>query len=342
MTKKWLSGDSPKVTPKVTFWPEKRLKSDLFGSKSHFRGHFWATLGESPESHFLVTFELLWFFRGLGACSRFPRWQPHKRLSKMISLNAKNLESILLAEPHIAVMFSSRTLTRSAKVADKTLQIAEPKPWMRRRILLPNPGMPGPFENAISGPGIVLLEGRFTRPSFWDSFLSSTFFVTSSDVALLPCCAPDTDSLYEVSFLSMIQWRRQQSVALWWQRKPKMQIFAASRRFSQIHPFSWKFNHLLVPTLCRADLGWIFYFGPANFRKIAGEFLSEFWWRTLIANFSALFFKGFRPPKKFTPKIHVQNCRHSSPISPSWTQNLFTAIFSAYGGDQAFGGQRKP
>ena len=90
-------------------------------------------------------------------------------------------------------------------------------------------------------------------------------------------------------------------------------------------------HHLLVPTLCRADLGWIFYFGPANCRKIAGEFLSEFWWRILMANFSALFFHGFRPPKKFTPKIHVQNCRHSFPISLSWTQNLFTAIFCLRG-----------
>ena len=90
----------------------------------------------------------------------------------------------------------------------------------------------------------------------------------------------------------------------------------------------WK---MLVPTLCRADLGWIFYFGPANFRKIAGEFLSEFWWRISIANVSALFFQGFRPTKKFTPKIHVQNCRLSSPISLSWTQNLFTAIFCLRG-----------
>ena len=82
-----------------------------------------------------------------------------------------------------------------------------------------------------------------------------------------------------------------------------------------------------IPTLCRADLGWIVYFGPANFRKIAGEF----WWRILIASFSALFFQGFRPPQKITPKIHVQNCRHSSPISLSWTQNLFTAIFCLRG-----------
>ena len=29
-----------------------------------------------------------------------------------------------------------------------------------------------------------------------------------------------------------------------WQREPKTQIFAESRRFSQIHPFSWKFQHL--------------------------------------------------------------------------------------------------
>ena len=34
----------------------------------------------------------------------------------MISLHAKNLESALLADPHVAVMFSCPTLTRSAKV----------------------------------------------------------------------------------------------------------------------------------------------------------------------------------------------------------------------------------
>ena len=52
---------------------------------------------------------------------------PHKRFSKMISLNAENVESAYLAEPHVAVMFSCRTLTRSAKVSCRTLQIAEPK-----------------------------------------------------------------------------------------------------------------------------------------------------------------------------------------------------------------------
>ena len=71
VTKKWLSGGSPKVAQK---WPQKWLFYPKRDSKvSHFWGHFWATLGEPPESHFLVTFELLWFFRGSGACSWFPR-----------------------------------------------------------------------------------------------------------------------------------------------------------------------------------------------------------------------------------------------------------------------------
>ena len=38
---------------------------------------------------------------------------------------------------------------------------------------------------------------------------------------------------------------------LWWQRAPKTQIFAENRRFSQIHPFSWKFQHLEGAGNCR-------------------------------------------------------------------------------------------
>ena len=79
--------------------------------------------------------------------------------------------------------------------------------------------------------------------------------------------------------------------------------------------------------------GMNFYFGPANFRKIAGEFLSKFGWRILIANFSALLFQGFRPPKEFTPKIHVQNCQHSSPFHVL-EPKIYSQRFSAYGGDQ--------
>ena len=52
---------------------------------------------------------------------------PHKRFSKMIFRNAKTLEGALLAEPHVAVMFPCRTLTRSAKVSCRTVKIAEPK-----------------------------------------------------------------------------------------------------------------------------------------------------------------------------------------------------------------------
>ena len=44
VTKKWLFGVSPKltlkVTSEVTFWPERWLKSDFFGSKSYFWGYF--------------------------------------------------------------------------------------------------------------------------------------------------------------------------------------------------------------------------------------------------------------------------------------------------------------
>ena len=45
----------------------------------------------------------------------------------MLFLNAKSSESALLAEPHGAVMFPCRTLTFSAKVSCRTLEIAEPK-----------------------------------------------------------------------------------------------------------------------------------------------------------------------------------------------------------------------
>ena len=38
--------------------------------------------------------------------------------------------------------------------------------------------------------------------------------------------------------------RAYKGTELRWQREPKTQIFAENRRFSQIHPFSWKFKHL--------------------------------------------------------------------------------------------------
>ena len=51
------------------------------------------------------------------------------------------------------------------------------------------------------------------------------------------------------SLLHEMKWRtfsqgELKGTELRWQREPKKQIFAENRRFSQIHPFSWKFQHL--------------------------------------------------------------------------------------------------
>ena len=56
---------------------------------------------------------ILWGVTPQDSTPRFIRkrkMNPHKRFSKMISLNAENLESALLAEHHVAVMFSCRNL----------------------------------------------------------------------------------------------------------------------------------------------------------------------------------------------------------------------------------------
>ena len=76
-----------------------------------------------------------------------------------------------------------------------------------------------------------------------------------------------------------------------------------------------KSPQILIPRFRRADWGELFFFGLAKFRKIAGEFPKDFWWRILPANFSALFSPELQAPQNVTPKIHAQNCRHSSPIS---------------------------
>ena len=73
---------------------------------------------------------------------------PHKRFSKMISQNAKNLENVFLAEPCIAVMFPCRTLTRSEKISCRTLKIAEPKALHLEKDYLAKPWNAESFENA--------------------------------------------------------------------------------------------------------------------------------------------------------------------------------------------------
>ena len=136
MTQKWLKSDSQSPTPE---WPQsdpkltqKWLQTPSWVIFESLLGHFGVTQEWDTESH---AWESSWV-------SGYAIRTPHKRFSKMISLNAKNLESVFLAEPHVAVMLSCRTL--SAKVCCRTLQSPNRKPWNRRKIVLPNPGMSGP------------------------------------------------------------------------------------------------------------------------------------------------------------------------------------------------------
>ena len=127
---------------------------------------------------------------------------PHKRFSKMIFLNAKNSESALLAEPHGAVMFSCRTLTFSAKVSCRTLEIAEPKALNLEKDNLAEPWNAGSFrvcplmrtplsENPLLGP---LLRTPFWDP-FWEPFfplnsVQNTFYEPSWETSAKPLWEP--------------------------------------------------------------------------------------------------------------------------------------------------------
>ena len=110
---------------------------------------------------------------------------------------------------------------------------------------------------------------------------------------------------------------------------------AASRGFT-----SGKWGSLAsVPLALRARD--FLQFGFAKHRKSPagkiwenGRRISQ---RILMANFSrelfGLIFPGLQAPQKFTPKIHAQKRRHSSPIhflEPSMSSQQF----SAYGGDR--------
>ena len=65
-------------------------------------------------------------------------------------LPLRNLESVLLAEPHVAVVLSCRTLTRSAKVSCRTLQVAEPKVLHLEKDHLAEPWNAGSFRKCPS------------------------------------------------------------------------------------------------------------------------------------------------------------------------------------------------
>ena len=85
----------------------------------------------------------------------------NKRFSKMISWNAKNLGSALLAEPHVAVMFSCRTLTPSEKVSCRTVQIAEPNALNLGKDYLAEPRNAGSFRIC---PKVVRMYKTPTNP----------------------------------------------------------------------------------------------------------------------------------------------------------------------------------
>ena len=79
--------------------------------------------------------------------------------------------------------------------------------------------------------------------------------------------------------------------------------------------------------------GDFFYFGPANFRKIAtaGEFLSEFWWRIFRPGFSRVSGHPKNSRPKFTPRIV------GIPLQFHFLEpKVYSRRFSAYGGDQEF------
>ena len=88
---------------------------------------------------------------------------------------------------------------------------------------------------------------------------------------------------------------------------------------------------ILDPDVLLSGFGVMFLFGLANFRKIPANFSAN-----LDANFDSEFFglvfsRASGSPKKITPKIHAQTCRHSSPISLSRTQTYFTPSFCLRG-----------
>ena len=109
--------------------------------------------------------------RTRATCFRKHKRTPHKRFSKMISLNAKNLESVLLAEPQLAVMFPCRTLTRSAKVSCRTLQNAEPKALNSEKDYLAEPRNAGSFRKCP-----MLMRAAKTTTMGHKTFLPKKFY----------------------------------------------------------------------------------------------------------------------------------------------------------------------
>ena len=177
------------------------------------------------------------------------------------------------------------------------------------------------------------LNSRFRPDYFWKYVRDCTWYafflrhVMRSNLSVRPKCSHRCVSRKEtprnLSKSSSAQPKTQLSKPLWEQTCLKISRFKIvqeplilcwSRRYAER---IWGYFFFI---LVRRIVGKL----PANFSA------------NLMANFDReflrpCFFQGFRPPNKFTPKIHVQNCRHSSPISLSWTPNVFMAIFCLRG-----------
>ena len=77
------------------------------------------------------------------------------------------------------------------------------------------------------------------------------------------------------------------------------------------------FSNTLIGRFCRADLGWIFYVGPANLRKLPANLSASFDGDFYPQIYRLCVFRTSGPPKKFTPKIHAQK-------SSAFLSNNFT------------------
>ena len=129
-------------------WPENNYLGNSAGADcifgtflEPFLRFFFCSFGPGGARH-----SCKWWFGSQGLLlSSQPNIRKRNRTPITGSALSKHedLKSIPLAKPRVAVMFSCRTLTRSAKSCCRTLHIAEPKALNVEKDQLPNPGMWG-------------------------------------------------------------------------------------------------------------------------------------------------------------------------------------------------------
>ena len=151
----------------------------------------------------------------------------------MISLHAKNLESALLAEPHVAVMFPCRTLTRSAKASCRTLRIAEPKALNLEKDYLAEPWNAGSFRKCPQALfSVCFLSGGNKRDKLKGTNAQDSQFFADFRRFLLIFAFPGNYSSSGAQIFAENH------------RKP--QIFAENRRKPQVFAET-RLSHLVCP-----------------------------------------------------------------------------------------------